>query len=169
MYYRFSDELMTKILKQRLLQNDSSIYGYILDGFPKNYSQLKSLFNKEEKKIDFPNSIILFEDMEDDACINRLKNSEEVLKDPKDPKVNIILERANRRLNKIKEDKSKEDYKSLKDFFDEEENNKIFKDKLMIIDGKDKTVLDIIKMTQEFIKKNNDNMINKIDEELNKI
>ena len=166
MYYRFSDELMTKILKQRLLQNDSSIYGYILDGFPKNYSQLKSLFNKEEKKIDFPNSIILFEDMEDDACINRLKNSEEVLKDPKDPKVNIILERANRRLNKIKEDKSKEDYKSLKDFFDEEENNKIFKDKLMIIDGKDKTVLDIIKMTQEFIKKNNDNMINKIDEEL---
>ena len=166
MYYRFSDELMVKILKQRLLENDSSIYGYIIDGFPKNYSQLKSLFNNEEKSLEYPNSILLFDDIEDDVCINRLKNSEEVLKDPKDPKVNILLERANRRLNKIKEDKGKEDYKSLKDFFDEEENNKIFKDKLMIIDGKNNTVLDIIKIAQEFIKKNNDNKINKIDEEL---
>ena len=166
MYYRFSDELMSKILNQRLLENDTSTYGYILDGFPKNYSQIKELFKDGEKSPSYPNSILLFENIEDDVCINRIKNSEEVLKDPKDPKVNIILERANRRLAKLKEDKSKEDYKSLKDFFDEEENNKIFRDKLMVIDGKDKTVLDVIKITQEFVKKNNGNRINKIDEEL---
>ena len=166
MYYRFSDELMSKILNQRLLENDTSTYGYILDGFPKNYSQVKELFKDGEKSPSYPNSILLFENIEDDVCINRIKNSEEVLKDPKDPKVNILLERANRRLAKLKEDKSKEDYKSLKDFFDEEENSKIFRDKLMVIDGKDKTVLDVIKITQEFVKKNNGNKINKIDEEL---
>ena len=166
MYYRFSDELMSKILNQRLLENDTSTYGYIIDGFPKNYAQIKELFQNGEKSPAYPNSILLFENIEDDVCINRIKNSEEVLKDPKDPKVNILLERANRRLAKLKEDKSKEDYKSLKDYFDEEENIKIFKDKLMIIEGKDKSILDIIKLTQEFIKKNNGNKINKIDEQL---
>ena len=44
-------------------------------------------------------------------CINRIKNSEEVLKDPKDPKVNIMIERANRRSAKIKEDKTKKEDK----------------------------------------------------------
>ena len=166
MYYRFSDELMSKILNRRLQENDSSTYGFIVDGFPKNYAQIKELFQNGEKSPAYPNSILLFENIEDDVCINLIKNSEEVLKDPKDPKVNILLERANRRLAKLKEDKSKEDYKSLKDYFDEEENIKIFKDKLMIIEGKDKSILDIIKLTQEFIKKNNGNKINKIDEQL---
>ena len=166
MYYRFSDELMSKILNKRLLENDTVTYGYIIDGFPKNYAQLEELFKDGEKSIAYPNSIILFEDIEDDICINRIKNSEEVLKDPKDPKVNIMIERANRRLAKVKEDKSDENYKSLKDFFNEEENNKIFKDKLMVIDGKNSTILDIIKTTQEFIKKNNGNSFNKIDEGL---
>ena len=104
MYYRFSDELMIKILKQRLQSNDASTYGYIIDGFPKNYSQIQELF-KDDKNIINPNSILLFESIEDDVCINRIKNSEEVLKDPKDPKVNIILERANRRLGVLKEEK----------------------------------------------------------------
>ena len=166
MYYRFSDELMSKILNRRLQENDSTTYGFILDGFPKNYKQIEELFKEGEKSISYPNSILLYEDIEDDICINRIKNSEEVLKDPKDPKVNILLERANRRLAKIKEEKGNEDYKSLRSYFEEEENNKIFKDKLMMIDGKDKTILDIIKITQEFIIKNNENKINAIDEGL---
>ena len=45
-YYRFSDELISKILKRRLDENDSSTYGFILDGVPKNYNQLFSLFKK---------------------------------------------------------------------------------------------------------------------------
>ena len=166
MYYRFSDELMSKILNQRLLENDTSTYGFIIDGFPKNYAQIKELFKNGEKSPSYPNSVLLYEDIEDDVCINRIKNSEEVLKDSKDPKVNIILERANRRLGKLKEDKSNEDYKSIKDFFEEEENNKIFKDKLMLIEGKNSTILDLIKNTQEFIIKNNGNKINAIDEGL---
>ena len=165
MYYRFSDELMIKILKQRLLSNDASTYGYIIDGFPKNYSQIQELF-KDDKNIINPNSILLFESIEDDVCINRIKNSEEVLKDPKDPKVNIILERANRRLGVLKEEKSKENYKSIKDFFDEEENKKKFEKKLKFIDAKESSVLDVIKDVQEFIIKNNDNKINQIDEGL---
>ena len=166
MYYRFSDELMSKILNRRIQENDSSTYGFIVDGFPKNYNQIKELFKDGEKSFTYPNTILLFDNIEDDICINRIKNSEEVLKDPKDPKVNVLLERANRRLTKLKEEKSQEDYKSLKDFFDEDENNKIFKNKLMLIDGKNKSILDIIKITQEFIIKNNDNKINAVDEGL---
>ena len=49
MYYRFSDELTSKILNQRLLENETSTYGYIIDGFPKNYSQIKELFKEGEK------------------------------------------------------------------------------------------------------------------------
>ena len=165
-YYRFSDELISKILKRRLEEKDASTYGFILDGVPKNYNQLQALFRDGEKSIAFPNSILLLEDIEDDLCINRLKNSEEVLKDPKDPKVNTLIERANRRLNRMKEEKTKEDYKSLKNYFDEEENKKIFKDKLMLVDGKNNTILDIIKITQEFIIKNNGNKINAVDEGL---
>ena len=157
---------MEKILNRRLQENDSTTYGFILDGFPKNYKQIEELFKEGEKSISYPNSILLYEDIEDDICINRIKNSEEVLKDPKDPKVNILLERANRRLAKIKEEKGNEDYKSLRSHFEEEENNKIFKDKLMMIDGKDKSILDIIKITQEFIIKNNENKINAVDEGL---
>ena len=166
MYFRFSDELISKILKRRLEENDSSTYGFILDGIPKNYNQLFSLFNEGEKSIAFPNTILLFEDIEDDVCLTRIKNSEEVLKDPKDPKVNILLERANRRLGKLKEDKTKEDYKTIKDYFDEDDNKRLFKDKLMIIDGKNNSILDIIKLSQEFIIKNNGNKINAIDEGL---
>ena len=165
MYYRFNDEMMVRILKRRLQENDTSIYGFILDGFPKNYSQAKELFEEGEKNIANPNSILIFDNMEDDYLINRLKNSEEFPKDPKDPQVNLILERANRRLNKIKEEKTEENYKSLHDFFEEEENKKFFDNKIKKIDGKN-TILDIIKDVQEFIKLNNNSKINQVDEEL---
>ena len=165
MYYRFNDDLMVNILKRRLEENDSFIYGFIIDGFPKNYSQAKKLFKISDNNLANPNSILLFENIEDDYAINRIKASEDFPKDPKDPNVNMILERANRRLNRLKEEKNAEGYKSLHDFFEEEENKKIFNDKIKIINGKN-TIMDIIKDIQEFIIKNNDNKINQIDEEL---
>jgi len=165
MYYRFNDEMMVRILKRRLQENDTSIYGFIIDGFPKNYSQAKELFEEGEKNVANPNSILIIENMEDDYLINRLKTSEEFPKDPKDPQVNLILERANRRLNKIKEEKTEENYKSLNDYFEEDENKKLFDNKVKKIDGKN-TILEIIKDVQEFIKLNNDSKINQVDEEL---
>jgi adenylate kinase len=165
MYYRFNDEMMVRMLKRRLQENDAVVYGFIVDGFPKNYAQAKELFEDNEKNIANPNSILLFDNIEDDFAINRIKTGEDFPKDPKDPKINIILERANRRLAKIKEEKTEENYKSLHDFFEEEENQKIFGEKLKKIDGK-QTILDLIKDIQEFIKKNNDDTINQIDEGL---
>ena len=165
MYYRFNDELMVNILKRRLEKNDTNTYGFIIDGFPKNYAQLKELFKEGEKSIAYPNSILLFENIEDDFVINRIKTSEEFPKDPKDPNINIILERVYRRLAKLKEEKNEEGYKTLKEFFEEEENKNLFKDKLKIIEGKN-SILDIIKDVQEFIKNNNNNQINQIDTEL---
>ena len=165
MYYRFNDEMMVRMLKRRIQENDAASYGFIVDGFPKNYSQAKELFADNEKNIANPNSILIFDNIEDDFAINRLKTSEDFPKDPKDPQINFILERANRRLAKIKEEKSEENYKSLHDFFDEEENQKFFGEKIKKIDGK-QTILDIIKDVQEFIKKNNDDKINQIDEGL---
>ena len=40
MYYRFNDELMVNILKRRLEKNDTNTYGFIIDGFPKNYAHM---------------------------------------------------------------------------------------------------------------------------------
>ena len=96
------------------------MYGFIVDGFPKNYSQAKELFEEGERNIANPNSVIIFENIEDDFAINRIKTSEDFPKDPKDPKISIILDRANRRLAKLKEEKNEENYKSLHDFFEEE-------------------------------------------------
>ena len=45
MYYHFNDEMMVRILQRRLQENDTTIYGFILDGFPKNYSQANELFS----------------------------------------------------------------------------------------------------------------------------
>ena len=153
------------MLKRRLQENDAAVYGFIVDGFPKNYSQAKELFEEGEKNIANPNSVIIFENIEDDFAINRIKTSEDFPKDPKDPKINIILDRANRRLTKLKEEKSEENYKSLHDFFEEEENKNFFNDKIKKIDSK-QPILDIIKELQEFIIKNNDEKIKQIDDGL---
>ena len=163
MYYRFNDDLMVNILKRRLEENDSYVYGFICDGFPKNYSQAKELFKIDEKNIANPNSVLIFENIEDDYAINRLKTSEDFPKDPKDPNIITILERANRRLARVKEEKTTEGYKSINQFFEEEENKQFFNDKIKMINGKN-TILDIIKDVQEFIIKNNDFKINHIDE-----
>ena len=162
MYYRFNDEMMVRILKRRLQENDASVYGFILDGFPKNHQQAEDLFEDMDKGGIVPNSIIIFDNAEDDYLINRIKNNENFPKDPKDPQASIILERAHRRLNKVKENKTHEGYVDLINFFKDE---KFDKNKLLIIDPK-KEIIDLVKETQEFIKINNDNKINQIDEKL---
>ena len=164
MYYRFNDELMVRILKRRLQENDTTVYGYILDGFPKNHQQAEELFEDIEKGGIMPNSIIIFENVEDDFLINRLKSSENFPKDAKDPQAVSILERANRRLGKVKENKTQEGYKDLVEFFKDEKFEKYFK--VLVLDTK-KDIFDLVKESQEFIMGNNDNKINQIDDMLN--
>ena len=163
MYYRLNDEMMVRILKRRLQENDTSIYGFILDGFPKNNHQAEELFEDMSKGGIIPNSILIFDNIEDDYIINRIKNSETFPKDAKDPQANIILERVNRRLNKIKENKIQEGYKDLIEFFKDERFEKL---KVLILDSK-KDIIDIVKEAQEFVINNNDNRINAIDVMLN--
>ena len=164
MYYRFNDEMMVRMLKRRLQENDTSVYGFILDGFPKNYQQAQELFEDYDKGGMIPNSILIFENAEDDFLINRLKASESFPKDQKDPQAVAILERSNRRLGKIKENKTQEDYKEISEFFKDEKFENIFK--LLILDPK-KDILDLVKESQDFILSNNENKINQIDEMLN--
>ena len=163
MYYRFNDELLIRILNRRLQENDTSIYGYILDGFPKSAQQAEELMDDFEKNGNLPNSILIFENVEDDFLINRLKSGETFPKDPKDPQANVILERANRRLGKIKENKMQKEFVDLIDFF---RNNEKYKNKIIFLDTK-KTIIELIKQSQEFISKNNNNKINQTDEMLN--
>jgi len=163
MYYRFDDEMLIRILDRRLLQNDTSIYGYILDGFPKSATQAEELMSNFEKNGNMPNSIIIFDNAEDEFLINRIKAGEKFPKDPKDPQANIILERANRRLGKIKENKAQKEFIDLVDYF---KNNEKYKEKILFLDPK-KEIIDLVKESQEFILKNNDNKINQTDEVLN--
>ena len=65
MYYRFNDEMMVRILQRRLQENDTTIYSFISDGFPKSYSQANELFSEVEKNNNLPNSILIFNDVED--------------------------------------------------------------------------------------------------------
>jgi adenylate kinase family enzyme len=139
------------------------MYGYILDGFPKNSKQAEKLFQNFEKNGTMPNSIIIFDNVEEDFLINRIKSNDKFPKDPKDPQANVILERANRRLGKIKENKTQKEYIDLVDYF---KNNEKFSDKVLYLDTK-KEIIDLVKESQEFIIKNNNNKINQTDELLN--
>ena len=164
MYYRFNDEMMVRILKRRLQENDTSVYGFILDGFPKNNHQAQDLFEDIDKGGMIPNSILIFENAEEDYLINRIKSSEKFPKDVKDPKAVAILERANRRIGKIKENKTQEGYQELISFFKDEKFEKFFK--ILELDTK-KEVNELVKEAHEFIINNNDNKINQVDEILN--
>ena len=159
-YYRFNDELLVRILKQRLLKNDTSIYGYIIDGFPKNATQANELMESFEKNSsNMPDSILIFDNVEDEFLINRIKSDDKFPKDPKDPQANIILDKVNKRLGKIKENRTQKEYIDLVDFFKSGKYN----DKILYLDAK-KELLDIVKESQEFIMKNNGDKINQNDE-----
>ena len=49
---RLTDEILFKILRIRLTENDCRNRGYILDGFPKNYKQAQEVFLYRPKKLD---------------------------------------------------------------------------------------------------------------------
>jgi adenylate kinase len=49
---RLPDELLFKILRIRLTENDCRNRGYILDGFPKTYKQAQEVFLYRPKKLD---------------------------------------------------------------------------------------------------------------------
>ena len=86
--------------------------------------------NNFEKNGNIPNSIIIFDNVEDEFLINRIKTGEKFPKDPKDPNSNIILDRANRRLGKIKENKAQKEFVDLNGYF---KNNEKYKDKIIFL------------------------------------
>lgn len=47
--FRFSEELLTKIVKSKLNDNLCSNLGYVLDGYPRNSNEAKALFFKEKE------------------------------------------------------------------------------------------------------------------------
>lgn len=49
---RLPDEILFKILRIRLTENDCRNRGYILDGFPRNYKQAQEVFLYRPKKLD---------------------------------------------------------------------------------------------------------------------
>ena len=53
----------------------------------------------------FPNTVIIFNEIDDDFIANRIKTSPNFPSDLKSPEAQNILDRMNRRLNKIKDDK----------------------------------------------------------------
>jgi len=164
-YLKLNTDLINRVFKRRALENDINIYGFILDGYPNNYEDAKDLFenNIQNNNEDiFPNSIVIFNEIDDEFLINRIKNSKEFPSDLKSPEAQNILETMNKRLNENKENKNKENFKSLLNYFEEfNEQNPLNKINIIKIDS-NKEIYDLIKEIQEEIKKNNKNSINSI-------
>jgi adenylate kinase len=49
---RLPDEILFKVLRLRLTENDCRNRGYVLDGFPKTYKQAQEVFLYKPKKLD---------------------------------------------------------------------------------------------------------------------
>ena len=164
-YLKLNTDLINRVFKRRALENDINIYGFILDGYPNNYEDAKDLFenNVQNNNEDiFPNSIVIFNEIDDEFLINRIKNSKEFPSDLKSPEAQNILETMNKRLNENKENKKEENFKSLLNYFEEfNEQNPLNKINIIKIDS-NKEIYDLIKEIQEEIKKNNKNSINSI-------
>ena len=164
-YLKLNTDLINRVFKRRALENDINIYGFILDGYPNNYEDAKDLFenNIQNNNEDiFPNSIVIFNEIDDEFLINRIKNSKEFPSDLKSPEAQNILETMNKRLNENKENKKEENFKSLLNYFEEfNEQNPSNKINIIKIDS-NKEIYDLIKEIQEEIKKNNKNSINSI-------
>ena len=155
---KLNTDLINRVFKRRALENDINIYGFILDGYPNNYEDAKDLFenNIQNNNEDiFPNSIVIFNEIDDEFLINRIKNSKEFPSDLKSPEAQNILETMNKRLNENKENKKEENFKSLLNYFEEfNEQNPSNKINIIKIDS-NKEIYDLIKEKQEEIKKNN--------------
>jgi adenylate kinase family enzyme len=76
---RIPDEMLYKILKQRLNENDCKNKGYIIDGYPRNFINCQHIFfdetNTEEplNKEILPAVVFLLDHYTDDFLKNRIK------------------------------------------------------------------------------------------------
>ena len=52
LFVRLADDLLFKVLRVRLTENDCRNRGYILDGFPRTYKQAQETFLYKPKKFD---------------------------------------------------------------------------------------------------------------------
>ena len=146
--------LVTKILNERLNAGDTYLNGFIFDGYPRTYEEASQLFTEafEDKDKVLSSSIIIFDDVEDEYVINRVKQSEEYVKEySKEP--NPFMDRVNRRLSNVKLLKEQEDYKPLMQYFEENEI------KVLKVNCKD-SIRDIVKQCMEFIVNNNEGQRN---------
>ena len=142
-------DLLTKIVYERLNMGDAYVDGFILDGYPRTYDEASLLFQpSDDKERLLPSSVIMFEDIDDEYVINRVKQSEEYVKNyTKEP--NPCLDRVNRRLAHVKQLKEQEGHKDLIEYFKENEIN------VLKIDCRD-DVRRVIKQCMEFIIDNNE-------------
>ncbi|MCM1370396.1 MAG: nucleoside monophosphate kinase [Clostridium sp.] len=65
-----SDEIVIHLLKKKLQELNRSDY-YVLDGFPRNLDQAIA-YDKIIREIDFPDSIVIFLDLDKNIAINRV-------------------------------------------------------------------------------------------------
>ena len=142
-------DLLTKIVYERLNMGDTYLDGFILDGYPRTYEEANLLFqSSDDKERLLPSSVIMFDDIDDDYVINRVKQSEEYVKQyTKEP--NAYMDRVNRRLGNVKQLKEQEGYKELIEYFNENEIN------VLKINCKN-NVRDLVKQCMEFIINNNE-------------
>lgn len=67
-----SDEVITKILKKRLLEKDCK-KGYVLDGYPRNIKQVK-IYEEILTELGFPLGYVIFLNVDKDILFSRLLN-----------------------------------------------------------------------------------------------
>lgn len=67
-----SDELITKLLKKRLLSKDTK-KGYILDGYPRNIKQAE-IYDNILNELEFDAGKVIFLDIDKDVALNRVKS-----------------------------------------------------------------------------------------------
>ena len=64
-----SDEIITKLLKKRLMMDDTK-NGYIIDGYPRNMNQAKILMELL-KELNHKNPVVIFFDIDRDRALKR--------------------------------------------------------------------------------------------------
>ena len=67
-----SDELITKLLKKRLLGKDAK-KGYILDGYPRNIKQAET-YDNMLNELEYDVGKVIFLDIDKDVALNRIKS-----------------------------------------------------------------------------------------------
>ena len=99
-YMKFDTCLLTKIVQERLTMGNACIDGFVLDGYPRTHNEAEELFNGSEITLN-TSLIVVFDAVEDEFVINRIKQSESYCKEyTKEP--NPIMDRAYRRLANVK-------------------------------------------------------------------